>query len=371
GVTLACNQTTTDQLGADRPLNSGDACTAGAVEVAPVCTSWTVTTADELSECITLANANESPSPTADTITLGADINLSTALPQITSEITLEGANHVIDGGWDGVPGSPTGRRIFTVNLGGDLTIKDTILQNGSAREGGGISNNGRLTVMNSTISSNYAYSPIGNAYAGGIFNNGTLAVTNSTISGNSAINGAGIGNSGTLTVTNSTFSGNSAYFDGGGIFNSGTLTVMNSTFVGNEAQYNWGGGINNYGTLRVTNSTFSGNSATYGGGIYNYRGGLTATNSTFSGNDAINGGGIYNSSTAYLAGNVFAAGLNGDNCTNSGTLTDNGYNLSDDGTCTNGGTGSVINAALNLGTLADNGGPTLTHALLAGSAAF
>ena len=355
GVTLACNQTTTDQLGADRPITALAACTAGAVEVEPpsLCTSWTVTTADELSACITLANNNESPSPTADTITLGADINLSTALPQITSEITLEGANHVIDGGWDGVPGSPTGRRIFTVNLGGDLTIKDTILQNGSAREGGGISNNGRLTVMNSTISSNYAYSPIGNAYAGGIFNNGTLAVTNSTISGNSAINGAGIGNSGTLTVTNSTFSGNSAYFDGGGIFNSGTLTVMNSTFVGNEAQYNWGGGINNYGTLRVTNSTFSGNSATYGGGIYNYRGGLTATNSTFSGNDAINGGGIYNSSTAYLAGNVFAAGQNGDNCGNSGgTFNDNGYNLSDDGSCGFSSTGSADNATLNLSAL-------------------
>ena len=43
----------------------------------PLCPSWTVTTADELYDCITLANANENPSPTADTITLGADIDLT------------------------------------------------------------------------------------------------------------------------------------------------------------------------------------------------------------------------------------------------------------------------------------------------------
>ncbi|MCA9967980.1 MAG: hypothetical protein KC423_27230, partial [Anaerolineales bacterium] len=73
GVTLACNQTTTDQLGADRPITALTACTAGAVEVEmpPICPAWTVTTAAELSDCITLANNNESPSPTADTITLG------------------------------------------------------------------------------------------------------------------------------------------------------------------------------------------------------------------------------------------------------------------------------------------------------------
>ena len=53
------------------------------------------------------------------------------------------------------------------------------------------------------------------------------------------------------------------------------------------------------------------------------------------------------------------------------GTLNDNGYNLSDDATCTNGGTGSATNATLNLGALADNGGPTLTHLPGAGSDAI
>ena len=56
---------------------------------------------------------------------------------------------------------------------------------------------------------------------------------------------------------------------------------------------------------------------------------------------------------------------------TESGTLNDNGYNLSDDATCTNGGTGSATNATLNLGALADNGGATLTHLPGIGSAAI
>ncbi|MCB0104919.1 MAG: hypothetical protein KDE53_03405, partial [Caldilineaceae bacterium] len=54
----------------------------------------TVTTANQLSDCITAANAGS-----GGTITLGADITLNAALPNITTAITLEGANYVIDGG--------------------------------------------------------------------------------------------------------------------------------------------------------------------------------------------------------------------------------------------------------------------------------
>ncbi|MCB0021221.1 MAG: hypothetical protein KDE09_25670, partial [Anaerolineales bacterium] len=170
GVTLACNQTTTDQLGADRPITALTACTAGAVEVEmpPICPAWTVTTAAELSDCITLANNNESPSPTADTITLGADINLSAALPQITSEITLQGANHFLDGG--------NNVRIFNVGTTGTFYVNQATLQNGSAIVGGGINNSGTLTVTDSTFSRNGGV---------GIYNDGTLTVANSTFSDN------------------------------------------------------------------------------------------------------------------------------------------------------------------------------------------
>jgi predicted outer membrane repeat protein len=106
----------------------------------------------------------------------------------------------------------------------------------------------------------------------GGIYveGNGTLNVANSAFSGNSATGGwgGGIANQGMLTVTNVTFSNNSADGAGGGITNSGVLTVTNSTFSGNSA--GGGGGIINSGVLTVTNSTFSGNSATFGSGIYN-----------------------------------------------------------------------------------------------------
>ncbi|MCA9968541.1 MAG: hypothetical protein KC423_30055, partial [Anaerolineales bacterium] len=137
-------------------------------------------------------------------------------------------------------------------------------------------------------------------------------------------------------------------------------MTVTNSTFSGNSAT-NGGGIVNGIrSTLRVTNSTFSGNTATKGGGIQS-AGAVTVTNSTFSGNSAPTGGGIGNTGTVRLAGTIFAAGLNGDNCAGIGTINDNGYNLSDDASCGFSGT-SADNATLNLGALADNGGPTQTH---------
>ena len=67
-----------------------------------------------------------------------------------------------------------------------------------------------------------------------------TLTLNYMTIANgrNSGSNGGGVFNQGTLSVTNSTFSGNSSTAEGGGIFNwsSGPLTVTNSTFSGNSA---------------------------------------------------------------------------------------------------------------------------------------
>ncbi|MCA9967909.1 MAG: hypothetical protein KC423_26875, partial [Anaerolineales bacterium] len=258
--------------------------------------SWIVTNENELAACIILANNNESPSPTADTITLGADITLTTALPHITSEILLEGPNHFIDGG-DSV-------QLFYVNSAGNFTVNQVTLQNGSATNGGAIYNSGTLTVTDSTFIGNSASDS-----GGGIYNGtGMLIVTNSTFSGNAAnYLGGGISNDngGPLTVTNTTFSSNSANY-GGGIYNNfGTLTVTNSTFSGNVVDDSGGGIYNNFGTLTVTNSTFSDNSANYGGGVYN------------------------NIGTAHLAGTILANSTSGGNCVSISTLNDNGYNLS------------------------------------------
>ena len=175
------------------------------------------------------------------------------------------------------------------------------------------------------------------------------MDVTRSTFSGNTAgVAGGAISTDdfGTnLRITNSTFSSNSAVNAGGATYSRlGRVTVTNSTFSGNSAST--GGAVNHIGEstssrLNVTNSTFSGNSAVDGGAMYSIDGTLMATNSTFFGNSATNtGSSIFSDALdatvarMFLAGNIFAGGVSGDNCLNVGTFNDRGYNLSDDGSC-------------------------------------
>ena len=172
------------------------------------------------------------------------------------------------------------------------------------------------------------------------------------------------------LTIKNGKASGTPSF--GGGIFNAGTLTLSNSTVSGNTANY--GGGIFNAGTgtLTLTNSTVSGNTATNesgGGGIRNANT-LTVTNSTLSGNSAPSGGGIYDGATATLKNTIVADSPSGGNC--GGGITDGGHNL-DSGTSCGFATANNSLSGVDpmLGPLADNGGPTWTHALLAGSPAI
>jgi hypothetical protein len=73
--------------------------------------------------------------------------------------------------------------------------------------------------------------------FGGGIYNAGTLTVSNSTVSGNFAFSGGGIYNTGGATVSGCILSGNNAWGggNGGGIYNDGyPLTVSHSTFSSN-----------------------------------------------------------------------------------------------------------------------------------------
>ena len=288
-----------------------------------------------LRDAIAAANSGDTLNVTATgTITLASTLTIGTNLT-----ISGPGASSLaIDGG--------NAFQVFFINNGTTVTISGVTIQNGNAPgipiEGGGISNYGTLTLTSSTITGNSANS------GGGIFNFGTASVTNSTFSGNNSPYGGGIGNSGTLTVTDSTLSGNSAGYLGGGIINSGTVTITNSTLSGNSAQFGYGGGIWNQGTVNVTNSTFSGNFAYYheGGGIFVGGGTLTAKNT--------------------IVANSISAG----NCGPSGAaIVSQGYNLSDDASCSNyfTQTGDVNNtpAGLDPTGLKANGGPTQTIALL------
>jgi hypothetical protein len=271
-------------------------------------------------------------------------ITLASTLPQVTdSKLTINGSASpgvTLDGGG--------GVQVMQVASGATLKLDNLTIADGVAVSpgGGGIENDGTLTVTNSTFAGNSDSNPEFENLGGAIYNGGTLTVTNSTFAGNSAGNGNGAGglggaiyNGGTLTVTNSALSNNSiiSCCRGAGIDNEGKMTVSNSSFSGNHAVDGGdGGGIENEngGILTVTNSTFSGNYSTCGigcgsgGGIEN-SGTLTVVNSTFSGNYTNGGaGGLSNTGTmtiinSTVSGNA-AGGLvvaTGGGISNGGTL--------------------------------------------------
>jgi len=290
-----------------------------------------------IGHAISMASSGDSIMVAAATYTENLSIGVSLKV------IGSGAATTIIDGG-----GVSTVVKI--PNTASHVTVSKLTIRNGVAQQGGGIFNNGTLTINNSTISGNRAVAPCKkcNGFGGGIFNNGTLAINNSTISGNSAAGvlgggGGGISNGGTLSISTSTVSLNQGAA-GAGIYNAGILTTNNSTISGNSGS--WGGGISNGGRLRINNSTLSGNSADHnGGGIYNQRGSAVSLNSV-----------IANSPGGNCGGNA---------------VTSNGYNLSSDGTCNFNSTGDLNNTAPVLGPLQNNGGPTQTQALLSGSPAI
>ena len=130
--------------------------------------------------------------------------------------------------------------------------------------------------------------------------------------------------------------------------------------------------------TLTLINSTVSGNAAgnaagNGGGGIYNEDGTAELANSTVSSNTTTsNGGGISNAGgTVTIDNTIVANSLAGDDC--AGVITVEGNNFVESpGACVIVGSGTA-NGGFDplLGPLANNGGPTQTHALLAGSPAI
>jgi CSLREA domain-containing protein len=279
------------------------------------------------------------------------------------------------------------------------VTISGTTVQNGRRDDGGGIRNFGDLTLQNCVVTANTAY-----YNGGGIYNASStsrLALIGTVVSNNTNGDGGGggISNGGALTIDASTMSGNAAsgtFGAGGGVLSetAATVVIRNSTFANNSARV--GGGIANVSSSRldVINSTFSANStADDGGGIYVFAGTVGLYNVTVAKNRANDnlayksgaiGAGVHVSTgaTLYFANSILAGNFkripNGedkpladpDQCF--GTLSSLGNNLLSDidlGHCTV--TGPYNVATLTLGTLQNNGGPTKTHALPAGSPAI
>ncbi len=253
------------------------------------------------------------------------------------------------------------------IRLDGTLTLIDSIVTENSGSAGGGgiwININGRLVALGSKFTANTAQNG-----GGGLYVNGRATIRESSVTDNSSSFGAGVVVAGpgisVLNIYNSTISGNAASTMGGGVYNnSATGYFVNTTISGNLANGN-GGGIWNSGQTWLYNTSIIANDASHdrnppggvGGGTFNFNGAasrLVAINSLIADNTTLD---------APIA----------DDC--NGTLEVYGWNLLADYTgCSFSGNGTAARGLVSpatIGPLADNGGPTWTHALLPGSEAI
>ena len=180
---------------------------------------------------------------------------------------------------------------IFHINTGIKVNIRNVLLTNGTANNGGSIVNYGDLTVFNTSFTGNTATAS--NGLGGAIYSSGHLNVTNSVFTNNSAtvFGGAICIDSNILDLSNSVFTKNTAGYYGGAISNIyGVLDVKNSIFTSNNAISNGGAIYSTGGTLTaivtVSGSNFTSNYADYGGAIYSDSI-LNVTNSIFKTNTA------------------------------------------------------------------------------------
>jgi len=285
---------------------------------------------------------------------IGAYGGLTMTDSTISSNQTASGGSELLDGGG-------------LVVIGGPASVARCTLSENRAHDGGGIYNVGALTMTESIVSQNDA-----TGFGGGIKNDGELTSSDSVLAGNNAGSGGGVFNYlGTSSLVTLTVSGNSAV-DGGGIgIHGGTLTLMESTVSENTASGH-GGGVYSMGFLTAINSTISGNEAGYEGGGINSDPPMVLIHATVSGNSAgIDGDAIF--ATGPDESTVANSVIDGD-CRIS-SLVSGGYNIespgNDCGFDQEGDQVNVSEAQLSLGPLADNGGPTMTHALGSGSEAI
>ena len=285
-----------------------------------------------LREAVNAANASQAD----DTINFAAGLrNIA-----LTNEIVINNARALtINGPGANILaiGGSRGNRIFSTNQA-TVTISGTTLTGGFILNGLGgaiLATGGSVTLDSVFVRSNYAQGAGGGVF----FEGGTHRITNSTFSANRGGAGGGIGNHGdTLTIVNSTISGNEAAFGGGISADVSDITLRNVTITDNTAN-TWGGGFfgnDDDGSLSFGNTIIAGNNCIIGPEI------LFSDDFIF----AVHSEG----------GNLVGDSL-GDSAHTGGTVA---YRPSD-----------IRDTIPQLGRLQNNGGPTLTHALLAGSPAI
>jgi CSLREA domain-containing protein len=239
---------------------------------------------------------------------------------------------------------------------------------------------NGKLTIVGGTGRD----TTIDGADQGRIFTvatGGSLELRELTLrDGKSDLAGGGIRNEGTLVLVDMALVSNEAKAAGGAVSSNGTLKVDRVTFFDNRSN-DVGGAISvaringtNPGIATITNSTVGGNYSRVGGALMVMLGGtLSLQGSTVSGNssgldDSVGGVRLEDPGSKLLLANSIVSGNSKHDCsaTVGGTVVSQGGNITGDEKCA---AGPVADP--NLGPLQDNGGPTDTFALQAGSAAI
>ncbi|MEW5986604.1 MAG: choice-of-anchor Q domain-containing protein [Chloroflexota bacterium] len=365
------------------------------------------------------------PGPYEDmSVTGDLDIRARINLQGAGAEQTIIDGNHTVTN--DRVLDIPLEKRVTVTGLtirngqaevgggirgsSGRLGISDCVLVDnravGNGGTGGAISTiGGYVVIRHSKLTNNYA------SWEGGVYSGflSDITIKGSTLVGNSAgSNGGAIAGSDVVSIHTSILSDNRAGAHGGAIYQQGggsaTVVITDSTLDGNWATHGgaiytyylgdvnlydssltnntatFGGAVYDYyfATVTATNVTLSANTALVGGGIYvQENASLQLFNATVSGNKAEMGGGLYNQTSVTTMRNTLLAGNTGSSPDCYGSVTSDGYNLlgNNSGCDFTPAAGDQIGTPDNpidplLGPLQDNGGPTLTHALLPGSPA-
>jgi len=242
-----------------------------------------------------------------------------------------------------------SGGAIF-LSTDADLSLNNTTFEGNFAETGGAIHSYSPVSATGCIFRSNTVDLPGGGSRGGAFYNQGDLTIEASTLDGNLARNGGGaIFNSAYVTITNSSIINN--WSSGtSGISNHAVLTIVNSTISNNHSGMTPSFGMslptaaisNAEGILEIRSSTIADNSGS-GPGLSASRGGsVTITNSIIANNQ---GG------SCYVLADI---------------LTEDTANLDSDETCAS----FTYHTDPFLGPLANNGGSTLTHALLFNSPA-
>ncbi len=339
---------------------------------APTATTWYVSPAgDDNNDCQTPAtacktvNAAVGKASDGDTIQIAAGTYVESSTINLGAYLTLQGAGAgqtILDGG-----GS---QRVFSVASGAIVTMTALTIRNGKDNYGGGgISNDGTLILEDAEVVSNTA------SYGGGIYNNGVLTLTRTTVASNQSDQGGGIyhESGARLVIRESTIRDNAATNggSGGGLFvNGGTATVERSTISGNQADDQSGAfHVQGSATVTLTNTTVSGNQTlgSLANAIYIVSGSTVKLFNSTVANNSQPGAAFENTYGTLIVQNSILA--NASNCSSGATSL--GNNLADDTSCNLTQSTDQESTDPKLGPLADNGGPTLTHALLSGSPAI